>query len=396
MERAAQVLTLTSNDTREEIFPSFLPNIEQKPHVKRMDIISNLEDVKNLEFDSEYITDMIEKFSVTPILCNKCNDLSKHFMSPEFYTNELYIQNARWVPKKEAIVSMNMFPYNKLTTPVFDIANINILHPNERPMGKIHLVREASELKDKQSFINAARNSSLSALKRLKDKPYMSQELEYKLAQDVDSGVLMKLEEFLKLDEVKEKGIDKYNAHELVCPSPIHIVCNPVSKSSPVRLVVAPNRVNKNTRQSINSALHAGLPQLPKVQEILLKYRLSLSLVVADLCAFYKRNVMDPHGSLLSAVYLQSSTDSKYPKLGQTNDQLSLWVMRCANFGYSDSASLSCTAKNLMPKFYKQHFPSGIHKLTDRDLEKVKPVLENSYSDDVLCAAYISDVKAEN
>ena len=190
--------------------------------------------------------------------------------------------------------------------------------------GKIHLVREASELRDKHSFVSTARVSSLSALSKLKNKPYMSQELEYKLAQDVDSGILMKLEDFLELDEVKKKGIDKYNAHELVCPSPVHIVCNPSSKSTPVRLVVAPNRINKSTRQSINSALHSGLPQLPKVQQILLKYRLSLSLVIADLCAFYKRNVIDPYGSLLSAVYLQSSTDSKYPKLGQTNDPLSL------------------------------------------------------------------------
>ena len=36
-----------------------------------MEVISNLEDVKNLEFDSNYITDLIEKFSITPILCNK-------------------------------------------------------------------------------------------------------------------------------------------------------------------------------------------------------------------------------------------------------------------------------------------------------------------------------------
>ena len=45
MEGAAQVLTLTSNETREEIFPSFLPDIDKKLYVKKMDVISNLEDV---------------------------------------------------------------------------------------------------------------------------------------------------------------------------------------------------------------------------------------------------------------------------------------------------------------------------------------------------------------
>ena len=125
MERAVQVLTLSSSDTKQEIFPSFLPNLDSKTGIKTMDIISNLEDVKNLEFNSDYITDMIEKFSITPLLCNKCNDLSKHFMNPEFYINELYVRNARWVPKENSIISMEIPPYDKLTVPIFDISNIN-------------------------------------------------------------------------------------------------------------------------------------------------------------------------------------------------------------------------------------------------------------------------------
>ena len=193
----------------------------------------------------------------------------------------------------------------------------------------------------------------------------MSQEIAFKLSEDVDQGVLIRVEEFLELPEVKKEGITKANIDRLVVPSPIHIVANLGSKSSPVRLVVAPNRENISTRQSINSALHAGLPQLPKLQEILLKFRLALSFVVADLCAFYKRNILDPFGSLLSAIYLQGCENSKYPKLDpSSNDPLQLWIMRFANFGYSDSASMSCTTKNLMPKFYDENFPEGIHKLT--------------------------------
>ena len=148
MERAVQVLALSCNDTeqtlrcddtkqtlscndtkqtssssdiKQEVFPAFLPNLDSKPGIKAMDIISNLEDVKNLEFNSEYITDMIEKFGVTPLLCNKCNDLSKHFMNPEFYINELYVRNAKWVPKEDSIISMEIPPYDKLTVPIFDV-----------------------------------------------------------------------------------------------------------------------------------------------------------------------------------------------------------------------------------------------------------------------------------
>ena len=93
-----------------EIFPSFLPNLELRKDIKPMKVISNLEDVKNLEFDSQYITELIEKFSITPILCHKCNDLSKHFMNPEFYITEKYIRNARWVANEGAIISMDISP----------------------------------------------------------------------------------------------------------------------------------------------------------------------------------------------------------------------------------------------------------------------------------------------
>ena len=132
----------------------------------------------------------------------------------------------------------------------------------------------------------------------------MCSELAHKLAEDVDQGVLLKMDDFLKLPEVKRMGVTKETAHSIVVPSAIHLVANLASSSSPLRLIVAPNRVEATTRQSINSALHSGLPQLPKIQEVLLKYRLSLSLCITDLCAFYKHNVLDPAGSLMSAIYL--------------------------------------------------------------------------------------------
>ena len=143
----------------------------------------------------------------------------------------------------------------------------------------------------------------------------MCAELAHKLSEDVDQGVLMKLEDYLKLPEVKKLGITRETAHANIVPSAIHLVANLSSSTSPLRLVVAPNRKELTTRQSINSALHSGLPQLPKIQEVLLKYRLSLSLAISDLCAFYKRNILDPAGSLMSAIYLQGNPNSKYPTL---------------------------------------------------------------------------------
>ena len=106
---------------------------------------------------------------------------------------------------------------------------------------------------------------------------------------------------------------------------------------------------------------------------------------------------MDPFGSLLSAIYLQGSKDSKYPKLDpRSDDNLELWIMRCANFGYSDSASMSCTAKNLMSHFYQIYFPEGLHKLSKNDIAVCQQILMDSYSDDVLMSVFISTIQKEN
>ena len=46
-------------------------------------------------------------------------------------------------------------------------------------------------------------------------------------------------------------------------------------------------------------------------------------------------------------------------------------------------------------EFYDQNFPEGRHKLSKSDLEVVRVILEDSYSDDVLMAVYISTLRAE-
>ena len=127
------------DDAPVDVFPPFLPNLPDRA-IKAMDIVSNLEVTRDLEFDNEYINEMVEKFSLTPILCHKCNDLSKHFMDPAYHVNKLYIKNAKWVLNKNSINSMDIEPYRNLTVPVFDISNIALQHPANRPVGKIHLV----------------------------------------------------------------------------------------------------------------------------------------------------------------------------------------------------------------------------------------------------------------
>ena len=158
---------------RVQNFPPVSSDISTRPDLKPMEVISNLEVVRDLEFNHQYINDQIEKFAITPILCNNCNDLSRHFLDPAFYTNELYLKNSKWILNSDSKLTMDLPPYNELTIPIFDIRNVNILHPDDRPRGKIHLCREASTIINKPYFVKQARISSLSALTRLKKTFYV-------------------------------------------------------------------------------------------------------------------------------------------------------------------------------------------------------------------------------
>ena len=92
-------------------FPPVSSDISNKPEIKEMDVLSNLENVRDLEFSHEFISDQIEKFAITPILCNNCNDLSKHFLDPAFYTNKLYVKNSKWILNSDSKLTMDVSPY---------------------------------------------------------------------------------------------------------------------------------------------------------------------------------------------------------------------------------------------------------------------------------------------
>ena len=121
-------------------------------------------------------------------------------------------------------------------------------------------------------FNHIAKRSSLQALKTLDDKPHMAAEITYKLRADANKGILVKLSDFLKFPEVIEAGISLEEARKCFTPAPIHMILNINSKSSAVRMVIAPHQPHKVTKQSINDALHVGHHGLPSIQDTILRF----------------------------------------------------------------------------------------------------------------------------
>ena len=100
----------------------------------------------------------------------------------------------------------------------------------------------------------------------------MATEITYKLRANANNGILVRLSEFLKLPEVIEAGVTLEEARKRITPAPIHMVSNVNSKSSLVRMVIAPHQPHKVTKQSIKDALHAGHHGIPSIQETILRF----------------------------------------------------------------------------------------------------------------------------
>ena len=53
-------------------------------------IISNLPQLKDSEFDHNYILHHLEQLEIDPPMCSKCSIANKYFTSPEPFVQDLY------------------------------------------------------------------------------------------------------------------------------------------------------------------------------------------------------------------------------------------------------------------------------------------------------------------
>ena len=118
-----------------------------------------------------------------------------------------------------------------------------------------------------------------------------------------------------------------------------------------------PNIVNKVTNSTINDLIHTVLHRHISLQSVILQYRFAITSCLADLSCFYKRNLLDVKGSLMSAIWLQSNPNDKYPFLEPTSKaKLRILIIRSANFGFKDRTALA-NMTNVHGQFYNEHFP---------------------------------------
>ena len=147
--------------------------------------------------------------------------------------------------------------------------------------------RQAKHIDDHGDFIEIAERSSAALLKTLVGQPLITQEIGYKIRQDLDSRVLISLKDFLKLPDIVGRGITEENVHQHLMAAALLIVFNLNSQSSKVCLCMDPSRQSRSTNLSVNDSFEVGWPHIPDIAENLIKFQFNIVNTTGDISNFY-------------------------------------------------------------------------------------------------------------
>ena len=82
--------SLTKNKPAAQDDLDFLPFDPDFQAADPQQIISSLPQLKDCEFDHNYILHYLEQLEIDPTLCSKCSIANKYFASPEPFVQDLY------------------------------------------------------------------------------------------------------------------------------------------------------------------------------------------------------------------------------------------------------------------------------------------------------------------
>ena len=145
MERTIQTcsttVSLTKNKTTAQDNLDFLPFNPDFQAADPQPIISNLPQLKDCEFDHNYILHHLELLEIDPTLCSKCSIANKYFASPEPFVQDLYKKSCYWERIPGTSSSMDIPSYTELSKPYYHLDNLDMKHPSNIPKKQAMAIR---------------------------------------------------------------------------------------------------------------------------------------------------------------------------------------------------------------------------------------------------------------
>ena len=133
---------------------------------------------REIIFSHQFIQSEIERFDLVNEGCGNCNLLSRHFEDPRSNFDRLTEAGISWIQHPSAIMTS---PFPNIKQPAWDPVNVDVIHPESRPRGFIHVKRICKKLDDQGEFIKIAKAATASVLRNLKVRPLAVDEVNYKL-----------------------------------------------------------------------------------------------------------------------------------------------------------------------------------------------------------------------
>ena len=100
-------------------------------------------------------------------------------------------------------------------------------------------------------------------------------EVQFKLNQDIDGGLLVSLDYFLN-GEVKHQGYTHDNILNYLTASALLLVFNPSSSSTKIRICVDPARPSKSGA-TVNDSIFPGHYHIPQISNCIIKAQFSIN-----------------------------------------------------------------------------------------------------------------------
>ena len=118
-------------DSSQQDISELLPFDPDFQDAEAQQLIANLPQLKDCEFDHNYILHHLEQLEIDPTLCSKCSTASKYFASPEPFVQDLYKRSCYWKRSKGASHDMDIHLYVALDKPYYHMDNLGLKHPSD-------------------------------------------------------------------------------------------------------------------------------------------------------------------------------------------------------------------------------------------------------------------------